>query len=128
MSTKTKRFHIGDVLSVTTGRLVSARHMEGVYDILNYMTGESLFTHALIRAAEVCAPVLLQQHPDLADVKAEGITKENWRAWLDEQIARFGEYRKVVPLKAGVYEAKDPITELIDMGVPREKIIPVVLP
>jgi hypothetical protein len=30
----TKQFHISDVLSITTGRLVSTRHMTGVYDLL----------------------------------------------------------------------------------------------
>jgi len=32
-------FHISDVLSITTGRLVSSRKMEGIYKILNHMTG-----------------------------------------------------------------------------------------
>jgi hypothetical protein len=25
-------FHIGDILSITTGRLVSPRHMDGIYE------------------------------------------------------------------------------------------------
>lgn len=37
-----KAFHIGDVLTVTTGRLVSPRHMYGVYEILNFLTGDRL--------------------------------------------------------------------------------------
>lgn len=31
-----RNFHLGDILSITTGRLVSRRHMEGVYDLLNF--------------------------------------------------------------------------------------------
>lgn len=46
-----KRFHLGDVLSITTGHLLSPRHMEGVYEILNHMTGDQLFTHQLPRAS-----------------------------------------------------------------------------
>ena len=63
-----KPFNLSDVLSITTGRLVSFRHMEGIYDILNHMTGDDLFTHQLPRAMEVCAPVLLSDHPWLQEM------------------------------------------------------------
>ena len=62
----TKTFHLGDILSVTTSRLVSPRHIDGVYDILNWMTGDNLFTHQLPRASRECEGPLLAQHPDLA--------------------------------------------------------------
>ena len=44
-----KQFYLGDVLSVAIDRLVSLRHMDGVYDILNFMTGDDLLTHELPR-------------------------------------------------------------------------------
>lgn len=66
-SNDVKPFHIGDILSITTGRMVSPRHMEGIYDILNYMTGDNLFTHQLRRAADACKPALLEQHPILVE-------------------------------------------------------------
>lgn len=62
-----KTFHISDVLSVTTGRLVSSRHMEGVYDILNFLTRDSLYTHQLPRAMRECQPWLRVQFPALMD-------------------------------------------------------------
>lgn len=52
----TKTFHIGDILSVTTSRLVSPSHIDGVYSILNWMTCDNLYTHQLPRAADECAP------------------------------------------------------------------------
>jgi hypothetical protein len=58
-------FHISDVLSITTGRLVSSRHMEGIYDILNFLTGDELLTHQLPRAAKECEPWLKTQFPQL---------------------------------------------------------------
>lgn len=58
-------FHISDVLSVTTGRLVSSRHMEGIYGILNFLTGDTLYTHQLPRAMRECEPWLRTQFPDL---------------------------------------------------------------
>ena len=60
-----KLFHISDVLTVTTGRLVSSRHMDGIYDILNFLTGDSLFTHQLPRAMNECNPWLRTQFPRL---------------------------------------------------------------
>ena len=62
-----KTFHISDVLSVTTGRLVSSRHMGGIYDILNFLTGDSLFTHQLPRALRECAPWLRSQFPSIME-------------------------------------------------------------
>ena len=60
-----KKFHISDVLSVTTGRLVSSRHMDGIYEILNFLTGDNLFTHQLPRAMRECEPWLKSQFPYL---------------------------------------------------------------
>ncbi len=76
---KIKKFHLGDVLSITTQRLVSPRHMVGVYDILNFMTGDNLFTHQLPRAANECKPYLLEQFPKLAEVDASGVNTNNSR-------------------------------------------------
>src|SRR3990167_6769223 len=56
-----RRFHIGDVLSITTGRLVSPRGIEGIYDILGYMTDDSPYTTQLGRFAEECLPYLEKQ-------------------------------------------------------------------
>ena len=62
---ETKQFDLSDVLSITTERLVSSRHMEGVYDILNWMTDDNLFTHQLPRASRECKPWLLRWFPEL---------------------------------------------------------------
>lgn len=40
--TTAKPFNIADVLSITTGRLVSWQGIGGVYTILNHMTGDNL--------------------------------------------------------------------------------------
>jgi hypothetical protein len=60
-----KQFHISDVLSVTTGRLVSTRRIGGVYDVLNFLTGDELYTHQLPRASDECKPWLRTQFPAL---------------------------------------------------------------
>ena len=106
-----KKFHIGDILSITTEHLVSPRHMDGVYDILNFMTGDDLFTFQLPRAGDICRPYLLEQHPQLKDIDASMANEENWKSWIEEQIAKYGEFLVVEPLPEGVYQHKDPIEE-----------------
>ena len=120
---KTREFHIGDILSVTHERLVSPRHIEGVYDILNFMTGDSLFTHQLPRAGRECAPFLFEQHPALKDVDATGIDGSNWSEWLDSQIAIFGETLPVQPLPDHAHEFIDPVSELAGKVHPSKIVV-----
>lgn len=61
-----KKYHISDLLTVTTGRLVSNRHMDGIYDILGHLSGEDgLFTHQLLRVMKEVEPWLEAQFPTL---------------------------------------------------------------
>jgi hypothetical protein len=123
---ETRDFHLGDILSVTTGLLVSPRHIDGVYDVLNWMTGDNLFTHQLPRAGEECKGPLLEQHPELANVELpNGFDgKEHVERWLAEQVERFGEIRPVAPLDAVDHTRINPIDE-IRMIRPDMPIIPV---
>lgn len=120
-----KKFHIGDILSITTGRLVSPRLMEGMYDILGYMSGEQLWTHQLPRVSRECKPYLLEQHPQLKDVDASNVTPENHKAWLAEQVAKFGEELPVSRLPWEAHERIDPLSELAEKVHP-DRIIPIV--
>lgn len=128
---ETREFHLGDILTITTGRLVSPRHIEGVYDILNFMTGDSLFTHQLPRGVDECQGPLLQQHPDLAAIVPPedfGPDPETGvAAWLAEQVAIYGETREVAPLAADEHTYIDPFTEMRKMA-PHAEIIGVVVP
>lgn len=114
MSDKQKEFHIGDILSVTTGCLVSPRHIGGVYDILNFMTGESIYTHQIPRVGREAAPVLLKQHPQLVEVDATGVEPDNFKSWLAEQVKRYGEMLPVQPMTADEHESIDPMSELAE--------------
>jgi hypothetical protein len=109
-----KDFALGDVLSITTDCLVSRDHIDGVYRILNYMTGDNLFTHQLPRAAGECKPALLAQHPQLADVEVpeEFGGKEHVYSWLAEQEAIYGVTLPVEPLAAEDHTRIDPFSEL----------------
>jgi hypothetical protein len=117
MSTETRDLALGTVLTVTTGRYL-AESVDDLYDLLGWMTDDKPFTHQLGRFATECAPVLLDQHPDLGRVTVpEDLDgPERCRAWLAKQAALLGFDR----LAVGAGSAKDrhecinPLIELID--------------
>lgn len=122
-----KNFHLGDVLTITTGRLVALRGMEAVYDILNFMTGDNLFTHQLPRARSECVEYLLRQHPQLTKVEVDGINPENLAERLEELCAEFGEELSVAPLPEHAHEFIDPMSELAEKVHP-SRILTIALP
>jgi len=111
-----QRFHIGNILSVSHGVLVAPGGISDVYVILNYMTGDKLFTHQLPRACRECEPWLRRQLPWLNDISSEGIGRENWQPWLDSCIATFGEHHDVEPIPQDDHDRIDPLTELEQMA------------
>ena len=115
MTAEPKNFDLGDVPSVTTGILVSTRHIEGVYDILNFMTGESLFTHQLPAACRECEPVILAQHPALAEIEVPELGPDTAMPWLDQMKAVFGDTLPVTPLDRAAGKYSDPIGDLAAM-------------
>ena len=110
-----RTFHLGDVISAAFGVLVSPRHMDGVYDTLNFLTGDHLFTHQLPRAGRAVQPWVLEQHPQLAPIEdaTAHCTTENWRDWLDEQVALYGETLELTPMPTGAWLHIHPLEEPI---------------
>jgi hypothetical protein len=120
-----REFDLGDILSITHDCLLSPRLVQGCYDILNFMTGDNLFTHQLPRAARECAPVLFLQHPWLREIGVEGIGKDNWRERMDVLYAKHGRMHLVEPVGPGVHECIDPMSELAEKVHP-DRIIPII--
>ncbi len=56
---QTQRFHLGDVLSMTTGKLLSPSLMDGIYRIAQHLAGEPVWTHQLGRVMNESRPHLL---------------------------------------------------------------------
>lgn len=131
-----RAFHLGDILSITSGYLLSPRHMDGVYDILNFLTGDELLIHQLPRAAEAAGPFLLGRYP-LPLVELTGLAHEARRAladdwtrnseasglpmcecWLLGTLSRLGfaEF-EIEPMPAGEWLHVDPDKELLAMVI-----------
>ncbi|MGI9491408.1 MAG: hypothetical protein ACR2QF_03175 [Geminicoccaceae bacterium] len=133
---QTRDFHVADILSVTHGYLISSRHIDGVYDVLNFLTGQNLYTHQLPRASEEIHDALLAQLPQwFADLKKDDLGQiiEDFKlthvgdSWLEPLIAHFEDtYGQTFPLApVSSYQADDPVEELRDMVDDQSKVIEV---
>lgn len=88
---ETRTFPLADVLSVTTPLLLSARKVDGLTDLLDWMTGDRLELWQLPRAADEARPVLIEQHPFLADLQPPaGLGLIALHAWLVTAIIKQG--------------------------------------
>jgi hypothetical protein len=92
---ETKIFHLGDVLSVTTSMLLSPRYMDGVYELVRYLTGEQPAFDQLEATMVRCRPYLLALRPELEALDLTGIEFENWRGWLEQQTVVYGEWVEI---------------------------------
>ena len=113
---KTKAFPTGAVISVLTGYLVSENHMRGIYEVLNWMTGESVFTHQIPRISDQARPVILALHPDMQPVMDEckNVNGDNWKQWLQTWKDRYGDEITVPLMNIAEHERIDPISELAE--------------
>lgn len=105
-------FHIGDVLSVTTGRMLSRDGPAGVQRLLSHLTGATIFTHQIPAALEACRPHVLAQHPALERVTGEGVTGTTYENWLVARADEFGEWLELSILPPEAYRQSDPLIEL----------------
>ncbi|MET7365980.1 hypothetical protein ABZS61_09135 [Streptomyces sp. NPDC005566] len=111
--TETRRVALADVLSVTTPHLLSTRERDGLTDLLNWMTDDSLEFWQLQRAADVCAPALITQHPALEGLAPPpGCSKPALRLWLSQVEKLHGKQLEVARLPEWSHE--DPEQELVD--------------
>lgn len=125
-----RQFDIGDVLSVTTGVLLcpvsgARRHpIEGVYDILNYMTGENLYTHQIPRVSKEAASVILARHPQLAGIVIpEFASPGDVPTFVAGLRAKYGATFAVPRMTADQHERIDALSELAEMVDPSRIII-----
>ncbi len=104
----TKNFTIGAVLTVTTG-IVLTRDFGEAHALMDHLTGDSLFTHQLPRAADPCKAALLAQFPALANVVPPENARDTWEAWLETEATLLGASFDVAPMSG--WKPRAPIAE-----------------
>lgn len=123
-----RSFSLGTVLSVTTGRLVAPGGIDDIYEILNFLTGETLVTHQIPRAIHTCQPYLQVKFPllakdhlesDLDDLNARLAIADSpettVQEWVASLIERFGPSINLHPLPPNLWQRRDPVEETISM-------------
>ena len=83
MSEGKQEFHIGDVLSVTTGRLCPPNKMKGLMDLLQFLEGEIFLDISAPKVARKHLPNLEEQFPELTEEVLEDKIKE-----LDKRLEK----------------------------------------
>jgi hypothetical protein len=115
-----KTFKLEEVLSAIYGILLC--EIGKVYEVLNFVTGDSIFTHQLPRAGKQCRPLIEKQYPFLKEINLEGINPENWKDRLTEIKAAYPNEIELLPVTD--WQHVDPIKEAIDMmGGDESKVI-----
>lgn len=110
----TKTFPLADVLGTITGVLLGK--MDGIYQVSEFMSGESVGTHQLPRVGKEIQPVVLRQHPELTPViaEAEAVTSDNWQEMLAGWTERFGDTVELTSMTADDHQSIDPVSELAE--------------
>lgn len=127
---ETKAFHTTAVLSVVTGRLIApagcdGNGIDGVYEVLSWMAGESVYTHQIGRFAQEALPVILAARPDLSKTidEAKTMTADNWQEFRDRWIERYGETIEVPKMSEDDHERIDPLSELAERVHPDRIVV-----
>ncbi len=142
-----RAFPLDEVLSVTTGRLVAARGIQAIYDILEFFCQQPLFTHQLPKACRNCRPWIFREHPELDSSRADW--KSALRA-LDYRLERahdnertgivadwvimvrtslnLREIYELRPIPPGENGPTDPIADLRDLVGPDKMVVVTHLP
>lgn len=121
-----REFKTEVVISAYTGIMLTDDIGE-IYEILNYLLDDNLFTHQLPRAGRFVKPFILKQHSQLEEWERydEHINTENWEEYVEKANKMFGETLELEPVPKGVWGYKDPIQEAEEM-MGKDKVITVV--
>lgn len=117
-----RSFHLGDILTVVTSKLLSPEGMDGLYAFLNYMADDLVFTNQIPRVMDECRPHILQQYPQFEELDGSSINRETCKDWLNEQITKFGEYLTIKPLISGIHVYRDAAEEMEEQA-PHAKVL-----
>ena len=133
------KFHIGDVISVTTGVLVSNEGIDGVQKIVSYLCGREIFTHEIPRACDLCEPKIAEEFNGLSkenlqeDIskltkmlidcdtyKEKKVVVEEWNGLMED---KFREFVELKPIQDALeyFNKTNPINSLIGMMNQRDK-------
>lgn len=118
------KFTTGEIITAGLGRLCCP--MKDLYKVMNFLTGENLFTHQLPRAFHACTKWVQEQHPWLAQLDLSKCNKDTVHEWLSDAESKHGKQHELNPLPKDQWHFIDPIQEAIDLTGDKNKVITVI--
>ena len=115
-----KSFHISDVLTISTGALLSTRHLNGLHDIMSHITGsDDISTIGVATQASAARMFMEQEMPWVKEVEFPKLDKnmpdheklEFIDHFLKKAADKYGEYHEV-----GQMSAKPDVSREADIG------------
>lgn len=128
---QSKLFHIYEIMSVYSGVLFPAttedtHPIDGVYNVLDFMCGESLSTVQLPRVAEEAKPYIEEQLPLVKDVAAElkrlmgdiayGGLADQFEAIAVRVCGNYGTWHTLIPMHPEDHEVISPVQDARLLG------------
>jgi hypothetical protein len=101
--TPTQEFHLGDVLSVTTGKVLAPNGFSGTNRLIEYLVGRPVLTHEIPDFADRCREALVSLHPQLSDIETppqwqgNPVSYDETERWVLDQADRLGSLWWPVP-------------------------------
>lgn len=98
------KFHITDILSVTSGRIVSRDYVDGLYEIISFLMDKAVPPSRLEQAREICRSYLMRQMPELQGIDTQEVNPDTYDEWVEALENRFGAIHTLKPLPEDLRE------------------------
>ena len=120
-------FPLRTILTVTTGLVLtkpkseSSKGIADLYDILEYMTGKSVYTHNLTRFIKECSIIILKRYPELNKVNVDQLDTmtedDKVDLWLEKCETELGlkPVYEIYPINEEDHTIIEPLIELQEM-------------
>jgi hypothetical protein len=89
------KFHIGDILTACSDRMLAPKKEEGLRELAEYMTGQTVDMQNLKQVIDTLVPELKKQFPWINDIPFDQCNESNWKEFRDKFAQKYGEYLNV---------------------------------
>lgn len=93
-----RSFHLGDILTCTTGSMLSPTGDDGVKNLVEYVSGMGHPGSTIVLAREFVGRALIEQHHFLLTLKPRSTDPDGLRAFLTYAVENHGEHHDVEPI------------------------------
>lgn len=118
-----KEFSTLDVVTVTSGVLISARLLDAVYDVCGWMLDDTLMTHQLSAASRVVEPYIIGQHPWVASLRVPGYPGPALKSFCERLVETRGETLTLTRPDSPAWERGTALSDLVETAGDRPVIV-----